>query len=547
MVAGELRLEVRDYAGTASWRWVLTDAAGNFLADHEVRLDPKDWQFEAFTDLPRYLWWHAAADRRREDEARIVGEVGEWIGAKVLGPVALALAARRPATVTVTVPDDDARDILFRPLELAHAGGHPLAAQYVTLVMRPPGIAVADPAPVRGRLRVLGLFSLPDGGEALNLRRERQSLVQLVQRIRAQGKAADVRVLQYGVTRDRLRDVLDEAEGWDIIHISGHGAPGELVLETLDGKPDRVQAADLADLLDLALGRVKLVTLAACWSAAATADQQRVLLGLPVRDLTFHTEFAASSNFAPLSTELASRLNCAVLGMRYPVDDEFAIELTTSLYELLADKAQPLASAVGLTVHRLSVDPKFLALSVATPALFGQAVDLRLAAPDRQGPDDHDPGKLKTSGFPPQPDRFVGRTAVMTKASEALAAASGIPGVLLHGMPGGGKTACALELAYTHEDAFSDVIWYKAPDEGAEFTSSLTDFALTLERHLPGFQMAHLVLDGGQLVPFLPRLTELMERRRLLLVIDNAESLLTQSGAWRDDNWGQVIAALTAP
>ena len=37
-----------------------------------------------------------------------------------------------------------------------------------------------------------------------------------------------------------------------------------------------------------------------------------------------------------------------------------------------------------------------------------------------------------------------------------------------------------------------------------------------------------------------------MERYRLLLVIDNAESLLTESGEWRDDRWGRVLSALTA-
>jgi hypothetical protein len=64
--------------------------------------------------------------------------------------------------------------------------------------------------------------SVPEGGRALNLRRERVELVRLVRFIAATGKAADVRVLQYGVTRDRLRDVLSEGEGWDIIHVSGH-------------------------------------------------------------------------------------------------------------------------------------------------------------------------------------------------------------------------------------------------------------------------------------------------------------------------------------
>jgi hypothetical protein len=31
---------------------------------------------------------------------------------------------------------------------------------------------------------------------------------------------------------EAIEDVLTEAEGWDVIHISGHGLPGELLLET---------------------------------------------------------------------------------------------------------------------------------------------------------------------------------------------------------------------------------------------------------------------------------------------------------------------------
>ena len=36
--------------------------------------------------------------------------------------------------------------------------------------------------------------------------------------------------------------------------------------------------------------------------------------------------------------------------MRYPVDDDFAIALTGKLYELLADKGQPLPRAVGIAL-----------------------------------------------------------------------------------------------------------------------------------------------------------------------------------------------------
>jgi tetratricopeptide (TPR) repeat protein len=546
-VAG-LRLEVRDFVDLTRWRWTLTDSNGAFIADHEVRLNEADWQYEAFTDLLGYLSWHAAPDRKRQDEARITGELGAWIGEQVLGPIAAHLAARCPVTVSVAFPDA-ARELAFRPLELAHVNEKPLAAQDVTLVMEPPAAPAGQSAPVGDRLRVLGLFSLPEGGQPLNLRRERQALVTLIGGIDATGRAADVRVLQYGATRDRLQDALEEAEGWDVIHVSGHGAPGELLLETADGSPDHITATDLADLLDLARARVKLVTVSACWSAAVTTADQRRLLGLPTPHLAPDTKRLRTTQPDPgaLATELASRLGCAVLAMRYPVDDEFAIALSQKLYDLLARQGQPLPRAVGITLRQLARDHP--ALAVATPALFGgRAVDVKLAAPKRTGARSYatDSGDLKLAGFPPPPDRFVGRVGVMTRASAALAAKRGIPGVLLHGMPGGGKTACALELAYGHEHAFDRLIWYKAPDDGMTIDGALTDFAQTLERYLEGFQMAHTCVSAETLTAFLPRLTELMERRRLLIVIDNAESLLTDSGAWRDDRWGQVTGALTA-
>ena len=403
---------------------------------------------------------------------------------------------------------------------------------------------------------MLGLFSLPEGKRSLNLRRERQELVRLIEGIAATGKAADVRVLQYGVTRKALRDVLADGEGWDIVHISGHGRPGELLLETASGATDLVAGPDLADLLDAGRGRVKLVTLSACWSAATAAGEQRRLLGLPESadsrsDDGAGADAESGTASGTLATLLASRLGCAVLAMRYRVGDEFAMALTGRLYELLVEKGQPLPRAVGLTLRELASGPAawarraFPALSVATPALFGDvAADLRLAAPTRSGPESYDANMLKMAGFPPQAARFVGRTAVMTRASAALAARSGVPGVLLHGMPGGGKTACALELAYGHEHAFDRLVWYKAPDEGMAIDGSLMDLALTLERDLPGLQMAHELASPERLAAFLPQLTELVERRRALIIIDNLESLLSEGGSWRDDRWGLVTGAL---
>lgn len=319
-----------------------------------------------------------------------------------------------------------------------------------------------------------------------------------------------------------------------------------------------MSATELADLLDPARDRLKLVTVAACWSAAVTAAEQRRQLGLPVpdqddfpeRDVPGPGTGTASSTGAAagaVATQLTKQLGCAVLAMRYPVGDDFAMALAAKLYDLLARQGQPLPRAVGMTLRQLLAGTTYPALSAATPALFGdRAVDLRLAAPDRHGPADYGTAALKMAGFPQQPSRFVGRTAVMARSSAALAPESGMPGVLLHGMPGGGKTACATELAYGHEHAFDRLAWYKAPDEGRDISGALADFALTLERYLPGFQMAHVLASHDALARFAPRLTELAEQRRVLIVIDNAESLLTEGGRWRDERWGLVTGALVS-
>jgi hypothetical protein len=57
--------------------------------------------------------------------------------------------------------------------------------------------------------------------------------------------------------------------------------------------------------------------------------------------------------------------------------------------------------------------------------------------------------------------------------------------------------------------------------------------------------MVHLLEEKPRLEAFLPELTELLERRRVLIVMDNIESLLTESGQWRDARWAAVVAAMT--
>jgi hypothetical protein len=362
-----------------------------------------------------------------------------------------------------------ARCLMSFPLELAHVDGSPIALQGITLVMqlgagRPAGSA----ARTQDRLRVLGLFSVPDGGRPLNLRRERQGLLSLFREIAAAGgHAIDVQVLQYGVTRDRLRNMLTEGEGWDLVHISGHGGPGDVVLETEQGRPDRIGAAELAELLDAARQRLTLVSLSACWSAAPMAVEDRRLprqpgpdeTAIPVADEASAVHVAgppAEGLGGGIAAELAERLGCAVLAMRYPVTDVFAIEFAQELYGLLVGKGQPLPRALGVALKATAAmppSPECPALSVAAPALFGaRALRLKLAAPQRHGTEPRDATGLKLARFPPQPERFVGRVGIMARASAALAPKSDLSGLLLYGMPGGGKSACAVELRLRRAD-----------------------------------------------------------------------------------------------
>jgi tetratricopeptide (TPR) repeat protein len=553
----ELALTVTDFESPERWRWVLTSQDGRVLADHAVRLHAHDWRREAFGNLDGYLRVHAAPDQRLRREAEIVADVSTWAGREVLGQVGAALheAARAgPVTARVVVPDEPpaARQVAYLPLELADAAGKPLALQGVTLVMQagaqPQG---AGKTAIGERLRILALFSAPDGQRPLSLRQERVTLTRLFDEINhVHERAADLRVLQYGVTRARLREVLQEAEGWDIIHVSGHGQPGELLLETEEGSQDPVAASDLGDMLFLARQRLKLVTVSACSSAALTTEQQLHLLGVPVpaslSDSPPHPQHGAGGAVAD---ELALRLDCAVLAMRYPVVDRFAIGLAGKLYHLIADSGQPVPAALGLALPGLvkgTPAPSCPAISVATPTLFGaRAPGLVLAAPPRRIAVSYAPVEFKLAGFPAPPDRFEGRVALMARANAALAPRSGVSGLLLHGMPGGGKTACALELAHTHEHAFEAFVWYQAPDEGNDIAAALTSFALALEKALPGLKLLHLLDDQHGLAAFWPVLTELCERRRVMFVIDNAESLLTERGLWRDMRWGEAVAALS--
>jgi hypothetical protein len=547
-------VEVRD--GGLGWRWLLTDEdSGTPLADHTVALDPTRPSAEAFGDLHRYLRWRAdPADpgRRAEHEAALLAEIGEWVGEQVLGrSIGRAIVSAAEPTVRVEVPPE-AEFLLFRPLELAYVDGVPLARRGVSLVyaLGPPGPAKR---PIGGRLRMVAVFSLPTESTALGLRRERYALTRLIRRLGARrGRAVDLEVLQYGVTRGRLREAMTADGGPDVLHISGHGRTGELLLEYPDGSADPVPAAELLGLLGPARGRVKLAVVSACESAAGRVAETLGLLGLA--DAAAEAEQQARAEVPPapeagIAHRLARELDCAVVAMRYPVSDEFAIALADQLYDGLYRLDLPLVRALPRAVSGAAGDASSLsrpAISIATPTLFGtRALGLSLTPPRRRP--DLDPDEPRMAYFPPEPQRFVGRARALAEATTALAPESDHTAVLFHGMAGAGKTACALELAYRHRGEFAGgLVFWQAPTRDDQFGGALASLALALEQQLGRrFAMVDKITTVESLRAFLPRLSSLLAENGLLLVLDNLETLLTAAGGWRDPRWTDLIATLT--
>jgi tetratricopeptide (TPR) repeat protein len=527
-----------DYAGPTRWRWRLTRANGEPLAVHDVELDEHEWQTEAFADLHRYVRANADPDRRLAHEAELVVGVGAWLSERVLGRVALELAGAHDP-VRLDVPPE-AAELAYRPWELAMVDERPLVAYRVSFVAAHQ--APVAKAPVGERLRMLAVFGVPDGSDESHPRSERFALARQVHQISlTHGKGIELRVLQYGTTRERLRQVVQDPGGWDVVHVSGPDLAAGLVLTDDAGQPDVVSGKELADLLAPVARQVRLVTLMPIESAAVTSADVTRALGLPAVEPGVTAE-----SLPPVAEEIARRLDCAVLAMRAPVSDEFAVRFAEQFYDNVLGMDQSVADAVPLSLTRVAGGSPTAAvppLSAGTPIVFGARAVQPLAVPDGY-PVVFQSERQRLAGFPPQPLRLAGRAGLLTRAATALAQRSGRTGVVLHGLPGAGTTTCAVELAYTHQNWFAGLAWYSAPADGDPATA-LADCALALERQLPGLRLAHLVHDPALWRAAMPALTGGLAQWRVLLVLDNVDSLLTGTGQWRDERWAMFVDALT--
>ena len=551
-----LRLRALEVKDQWRWRWLLEDEGGAPVADHEVALDRLSPEADAFEDAYRYVRWNADQGDRLGSETKLVQWIGAFVGERALGSaVGQAIVDAAPVTVRVEVPTT-AEWLAFRPWELAHVDGRPLAAwPGVVLLYDLHGAGTGRKRPVVDALRMLALFSLPTEASARALRRERHELARLVRRVGARSsRRIELSVVQYGVTRARLSELADSGDGWDVLHLSGHGSAGEFLLETETGAADPVTTEQLMELLQPSRHRLKLAVLSACESAAATTAETLQWLGLEAqaRSLTQQSNaetLNATAAQSGLARALVTQLDCAAVAMRYPVADEFAVSFANEFYTRIFERRQTVGRAFGESVAAAveqASAPDRAALSIGTPAVFGAMSDGLLLVPPMGRPS-LDLAQARMAYFPAEPERFVGQGAVMAAASRALAPRSGRAGVLFTGTAGVGKTTCALELAYRHEASFAASAFWQAPTDPDQFTDALRMLAISLETQFAdfGFTMVMHIASMAALEAYLPRLRALLRNAGLLLVLDNLETLATSSGDWRDPRWGPVMEALT--
>ncbi|WP_167475342.1 CHAT domain-containing protein [Nocardia arthritidis] len=491
------------------------------LADRRVAYDSTAEEYAAFVDADRYFENHrvpGVPDPIAEPARRL----GEWVSRELLGDAADFIALATPCTVVVT----GAEALVSGPWELALVSERTLGQLGAVFVQSVETSVPPPPARTeRSVLRVLAVFSQPDGLDALNLRRERRELQRTIGELARLGARVELCVLQYGATRRRLAEVAADPDGWDVVQLSGHGAAGSFTVEAEDSGRDPIEVDDLIALL--APARPSLVVLSSCRSAARIAEERMALLGLA--EVSHRPDRHPNSQ---LAQSIAINLGCAVLAMRFAVPDSYVIGLIMAFYAELLREGRSVAEA--LEIARGRVGATATAIEWATSTVIGEGAGrLTLSRPRRA--DDE---------IPPPPERFVGRVAVMTKCGRTLTTA-GMPNtVVLSGTPGVGKTTVAAELVDLHGDRFDQVVWFAIP-ENADPQVLFLDLLVRLETALPGLRLLDTVVEDTLPADALADLTKALASTRTLLVLEAFETL-TPEGEFTHLGWPGLITALTA-
>ena len=428
------------------------------------------------------------------------------------GPAAEALtalpAAPDPRATLLLVLDHPVLDAI--PWELLHDGARFLALDFYLLRGLPPDRRRA--AWSEARLERLPILFLP-ASPLLSLQGEPEerplAVLEEWEALREAIAGLDapydlVQVLP--PTLDALDEALaDVATG--IVHFAGHGTVTEegafLLFEQPNGASHPVPADHFVRRVR---GKARLVFLNACLTAAP-----------------------ARTDLAGLARALVAQGIPYALGMQFTVPDATARRFAARFYTYLA-RSHPVEEAVRRARMALEEEPLLMAIPVLYTGLSRPRARFPLAegqARVRTPPPP--PERVDLSDLPPVEGEFVGRQRELVDLGDLLTGEARPPAITIHGGGGMGKTALAREAARRFAWAFPDGV-----------------LTLSLER-LPSPERLLTRLGDFLGLPRDPeepvrrwrhRVEEALRARRLLLVVDNAETLVRAVEGERGEEGG---------
>ena len=598
----ELYVETRPEQPLVTFR--LLNEAGDYKGSHEIAVTPERaaaWEgiFDTRRHVERYeeqLLREGASKPEIADQ--ILTRLGVFLGQEVLGADIMRelTASRQRRTLLVKLPPTGADPLAAAfarvPYEIARLAPDKPSLMECAIITRmvTADTAEGDPAMRAAAsddtLRVLLVFAEAPGSRPLAMRQERQELLDLFYREILPKKRAQIDVLCYGVTRAALTEQITAAQGYHLVHWSGHGRLNFLELRGEDGGKEEISGEDLARLFDDTGGFMpQIVFLSACLSGAfvdirSWADFQAAMLGrrtdgkqtpLPVLpDILDNPAGYTGAALALLRAGIPQ-----VIAMRYEVGDMYARRLACEFYKrLLADPGAEQGNrttddALALARADLLKAPdaaRLGAINHATPLMFGQAgrrlhpVSKRSKQLEKARPQ---PQPLLPGGSHEldAPRDFIGRGAELTPLNLRWRGAGAPAVALIQGMAGMGKTALAAEAIHLWFSRFDYVFAFQAKSELTldefyrQMDFKLNNASATYREKCESSPFDKVFLETGSHLKGEARydkmrqnLIEALRDEDILLVLDNFETNLAAAQAQgcpcKDPRWDALLREL---
>jgi tetratricopeptide (TPR) repeat protein len=415
--------------------------------------------------------------------------------------------------------------------------GQPLALHpLIHLYRQVPG---ADPTAIPGPLRIVVAVAAPSksGGAALDYERELRAVLAAV-RV-ARHDAADVRIVEYATT-DSIRTALAEAPA-HVLHLSGHGIPGRLIIEDETGSARQITAEDfIAEAIPP--GRMPpVISLAACY-----------------------TDVVAALEADSFATKLMRHGASAVVATETSVTDRYATAVFSRVYQELTQKPVPDIVSAVCDVRRLvqrqlagSEHPRDVQLAgldewATVTVLSGAPINVVFDPLKREVVPRRTLSAL--TGLPTRNiGEFVGRRSEKRDLARDLAG-NQFAGVALFGIGGVGKTALAGQLVAAQQSS-SLLVVVSGQQTVDELFSAVRNVVVRDAELRPDLDVTPEMVSAAQYATNSALLwhdrlaalrTNIFQHIPVLFVLDNFDDNLDTNRVLIDEQVGQLLSAWVA-